>query len=123
MSASVRRVDLFADWHIVGTTGGRETDDIMAKEYKPTKGDLRFRDSYKQKLNAFEKARLLRNVSHEYLSALAHDNSGVAGGGFKAMIDAEAMRRGSVVAKRANLISMLALAVAMISVAVSVFYR
>jgi hypothetical protein len=83
--------------------------------YRPSTGDLAYRDAAKGDLDPFNEARLLRKVSHEYLSALIHDNSGPRSTGFKAMLDAEIARRGSLIARRANWIAFSALATSIVA--------
>lgn len=81
-------------------------------QYHPTRADLEYRNANSAK-NLFDQAKLLRNISHEYLAVLAHDNSGANSAGTKAMIDAEISRRGFAAARRANQISILSLVVAL----------
>lgn len=94
-----------------------------SSRYRPTAGDLAYRNAFVNDpdLNPFEEAMLLQGISPAYLSALAHDNSGPRSAGFKAMIDAEVTRRGSGVAKRANIIAICSLTVAIAAAIISVF--
>ncbi|MBB4839200.1 hypothetical protein HNP52_002269 [Sphingomonas kyeonggiensis] len=89
------------------------------RNYKPTKGDIRWRDASNAKTNPFQEARLLQSVSHEYLSVMLHDNSGPTSTGFKSMLDAEVSRRGSALARRANLIAMASAALSAISIVIA----
>ena len=87
--------------------------------YKPSRGDLRFRDAKignTAKSNPFETARLLRGVSHDYLSVLAASNSGDTSKPFRVQIDAELSRR---TAQRATRIAIGSLAVAIASLLIS----
>jgi len=87
--------------------------------YKPSRGDLRFRDAKIgsiSKSNPFETARLLRGVSHDYLSVLAASNSGDTSRPFRAQIDAELSRR---TAQRATRIAIGSLTVAIVSLLIS----
>lgn len=92
----------------------------MAGSYKPTSGDLEYRNAVRdEELPLFDEARLLRGVSHEYLAVLAHDNSAPECAGYKAMLDAEISRRGFAVARRANQIAITSAVIACISLAYS----
>lgn len=90
--------------------------------YKPTKGDLAFRDANEAAAgpNPFEEAILLRNVSDAYLSVLISDNAGPTSAGYKALLDAEMTRRGGQVARRANMIALGSLVVAIAAAVISV---
>lgn len=91
--------------------------------YQATKGDLEYRNAVmtNDRPNPFDEAVLLTRVSDAYLSVLAHDNSGERSRGFKAMIDAEATRRGSAIARRAYKISRWSLAIAAAALLVSLW--
>ncbi|WEJ98389.1 MAG: hypothetical protein P0Y59_15730 [Candidatus Sphingomonas phytovorans] len=86
--------------------------------YKPTAGDIAFRDAAKRAggLNPFEKTEMLRNVSDTYLVVLASDNATTS----KVLFDAELARRGSLIARRANTISIMALGVSVASLVAAV---
>lgn len=86
--------------------------------YKPTKGDIAYRDATEDDIDPFSEAKLLRKISHEYLAVLAHDNTTPDSAGYRALIDAEITRRGTLIARRANWIALTALC---ISVAVPLF--
>jgi len=89
--------------------------------YQPSAGDLKYRDAWKSdQLNPFEEAVLLQGVSHAYLSVLVSENSGERSAGFKAMLDAEVIRRGQHLAQRANRIAITALCVAVLAVVISI---
>lgn len=87
--------------------------------YSPSRGDLKFRDAKigsTAKSNPFETARLLRGVSHDYLSVLAASNSGDTSKPFRTQIDAELSRR---TAQRATRIAIGSLTVAIVSLLIS----
>ena len=89
--------------------------------YKPSVGDLRFRNAVlNSKPNPFDEAFLLRKVSDTYLSVLISDNSGERSAGYRALLEAELTRRGLVAAARANVISGMALAVSVLAIATAV---
>lgn len=84
--------------------------------YRPTKHDLAYRNATEgDDIDPFDEAMYLRKISHEYLSVLAHDNVGPASTSFKAMIDAELGRRGSLIARRANWIALSAVAISIVA--------
>jgi hypothetical protein len=87
--------------------------------YQPTAADMEFRNSAKT-TNPFERARLMRSISHEYLAVLAHDNASPNSAATKAMIDTEISRRGFAAARNANRIAIGSLIVAGISLLVSI---
>lgn len=91
--------------------------------YQPTTGDLRYRDAVKANpnLDPFEEAVLLRDLTHEYLSALLSDNTSDRSAGFRAQLEAELSRRGGALAVRANRIALGSLAVAVLALIVSLF--
>ena len=93
---------------------------IRAKDgYVPTRGDRRFRDAKLgdgPKPDDFETARLLRGVSHEYLSVLAASNSGETSKPFRVQLEAEVARRN---AQRATRLAIGSLAVAVVSLLIS----
>lgn len=92
-------------------------------KYQPSKGDLAYRDACNadSEMDPFEEAHLLQGISDTYLSVLASDNTGAQSAGFKAMLDAEANRRGSAIAKRANRIAWWSIVIAACSLIVSLF--
>lgn len=75
---------------------------MTTSKYVPTAADLAFRDADGDGVDDFTLAQRMQSISDEYLSVLAHDNSGPTSAGFKAMIDAEIMRRATKEAKQAN---------------------
>jgi len=87
--------------------------------YQPTAADMEFRNS-KDTDNPFERAHLMRSISHEYLAVLAHDNAGANSAATKAMIDAEISRRGFASARHANRIAIGSLIVACVFLLVSI---
>lgn len=86
--------------------------------YSPTTADMEFRNSTATN-NPFDRAKLLRQVSHEYLAVLAHDNAGPKSAAMRAMIDAEVSRRGFAAARTANRIACASLLLALVSLGVS----
>ncbi|MDX8359078.1 hypothetical protein [Sphingopyxis terrae] len=86
-------------------------------DYTPSAADMAFRN---YKGNPFDEARLMQDISDEYLSVLAHDNSAPTSAGYKAMIDAEIARRGTLQAKRANGMAKWAIALSGLACAISV---
>lgn len=92
-------------------------------QYKPSKADIRWRDAIRDGVDGFEKARLLRDVSHEHLAVMLHANSGPTSAGFRAMLEAEQARRGSMVARRANWIAAASLAVSLLALVIAVVTR
>jgi hypothetical protein len=88
-------------------------------QYKPTKADLAFRDAEAADADIFTQAKLLQKVSDEYLIVMAHDNTDEHRAPFKAMIDAEAARRGDFPSRRANHIAILSLVVSIVALVFS----
>src|SRR4051794_25395547 len=93
--------------------------DPLDDRYQPTPADMEFRNS-KDTDNPFDRAHLMRSISHEYLSVLAHDNAGPNSAATKAMVDAEIARRGFAAARQANRIAIGSLVVAGISLLISI---
>ncbi len=93
------------------------------RSYEPSVGDLRYRNAVinHPDLDPFEEAVLLREISDEYLSVLAHDNTGDKCAGFAAMITTEQNRRSRTIAHRANRIALVALAVSIGSLMIALF--
>ncbi len=98
---------------------------MKEQDYQPTTGDLTYRNAFtaNPQLNPFEEARLLKGVSHEYLSALLADNTSERSAGFKAQLEAELARRGTILTQRANRIATASLIVSIAAALVAVFYR
>ena len=88
--------------------------------YSPSEADMEYRMS-KATDNPFDRAKLLRSISHEYLAVLAHDNSGPNSAAMKAMIDAEISRRGFASARNANRIAIGSAIIALASLIVAIF--
>jgi hypothetical protein len=93
-----------------------------AAGYQPTAGDLRYRNAVlgDAERNPFDEARLLRDISHEYLSALLSDNTGERSKGFRVQLEAELARRSGALAIRANRIALASLLTAIIALIVSI---
>ena len=82
---------------------------MMAARYKPSKGDLAFRNltaDGNPDDNPFEVAIALRQVSDEYLSVLMADNQGDRSKAFLRQVDFEVQRRAADQARAANLIAL-----------------
>lgn len=92
----------------------------LDERYQPTVADMEFRNS-KDTENPFDRAHLMRSISHEYLAVLAHDNAGPNSAATKAMVDAEISRRGFAAARHANRIAIASLVLAGISLVISIF--
>jgi len=99
---------------------GRPRSDASDARYQPTAADMEFRNS-KDTDNPFDRANLMRSISHEYLAVLAHDNAGPNSAATKAMVDAEIARRGFAAARQANLIAIGSLIVAAVSLVIAIF--
>lgn len=82
-------------------------------EWAPSDADMAFKQYAGSDL--FEIARLMQSISVEYLSVLAHDNSAPTDAGFKAMVDAEVARRGTLEAQRANKTARWSFAIAILA--------
>ena len=106
----------------VATRVWRGTDPVAL--YQPSAGDLAYRNAFAADpdLNPFEEAVLLQDISDAYLSVLVSENIGERSAGYRAMLDAELVRRGSAIAHRANRIAWISLAVAIASVIISVLF-
>lgn len=92
----------------------------MAEPYKPTKGDLAYRDAVRGDINPFDEAKLLRKVSHEYLAVLAHDNASARSHGMTSLVAAERQRRDGDVARRATWAAIVSAAFAGMAFVVSI---
>lgn len=96
----------------------------MAARYKPSKGDLAFRDltaSGNPDDNPFEVAIALRHVSDEYLSVLMADNQGDRSKPFLRQVDFEVQRRVADQSRMANLIAFSAIVLAAIAIIVGAY--
>lgn len=90
---------------------------ISSKRYQPTSSDLTYRNFVlgAASTDPFERAVLLRDVSDSYLIVLASDNTAPSSAGIKAFYDAELVRRGGLVARRANQIALWSLGISVLS--------
>lgn len=91
--------------------------------FKPSKGDLRFQEADRKNGNDFDTARLLRDVSHEYIAVMLSSNAGPTSAGFRALLEAELSRRSSRIAHRANWIAAASLAISVLAVVIAVVTR
>ncbi len=90
----------------------------MAEKYKPTRGDLAFRD-VQHDVNPFEMAAALQNVSDVYLSVLLSSNTRDRSAGFRSQLDFELQRRAGVRQRDANFIALGGMAIAALAVIAS----
>lgn len=99
----------------------RQPDIVSHAHYRPTKGDLAYQqaENAEADLDPFEEAILLRKVSAAFLSVSISENTGPTCAPYRAMLDAEMARRGSMVAKRANQISIASFVIALASLVIS----
>ncbi|HEY1217144.1 MAG TPA: hypothetical protein VGE93_26245, partial [Bryobacteraceae bacterium] len=58
-------------------------DSTLDEGYHPTKWDMEYRNSIRTN-DPFDRAWLLKHISHEYLAVLAQDNAGPNSAGTKA---------------------------------------
>ena len=86
--------------------------------YQPTEADMAFQQYAGD--DPFEEAHLMQSISDEYLSVLACDNSGERSAGFRAMIEVEIARRGTLEAKHANRLAKRSFALAAAALFVAV---
>lgn len=96
----------------------------MAIRYKPSKGDLAFRDLTEPGNpddNPFEVAIALRHVSDEYLSVLMADNQGDRSKPFLRQVDFEVQRRTADQSRTANRIALCAMLLAAIAIIASAY--
>ena len=96
----------------------------MAARYKPSKGDIAFRDLTaigNPDDNPFEVAIALRHVSDEYLSVMMADNQGAASKLFLRQVDFEVQRRAADQSRAANIIATVAILVAAAAIVVGAY--
>lgn len=88
--------------------------------YVATPADMAFCEAEAADANDFTLAQLMQNVSDEYLAVLAYDHAGPESASFKAMVDAEYLRRSTHQAQRANKVALLSLAIAAAALVVAI---
>lgn len=88
--------------------------------YIPTAADRAFRDAHKAGADDFTLASRMQSISDASLAVLAYDNADQKSAAFKAMVDAEAARRGFDLARRANILAKWSLGFAVLSIIVSI---
>jgi hypothetical protein len=97
----------------------------MTARYKPSKGDIAFRDLTKednQGDNPFEVAIALRSISDEYLSVLMADNQGNSSKPFLRQVEFEVERRAADRSVTANWIALGGMAVAALAIVSGVLF-
>lgn len=90
----------------------------VLQRYRPTKGDLAFRDS--GDLDPINLARVLRRVSDDYLSAMIADNQKPGSSGFRSQLEFELARRSAVRTKASLAMQAFAVAISVLALLVAV---
>lgn len=88
--------------------------------YMPTAADRAFRDAHKAGADDFTLSLRMQSISDANLAVLAHDNADQKSSAFKAMVDAEAARRGFDVARRAYILAKWSLGFLVVSIIISI---